>query len=62
MPERANHLTSDPKPEPPREPEPGECCQSGCEPCIYDHYWEALERYERTLREWARRQAETPIR
>lgn len=43
---------SDPKPEPPREPEPGECCQSGCEPCVFDHYWDALERYERALREW----------
>ena len=42
----------DPKPEPPREPEPGECCQSGCEPCVYDRYWEALERYEQSLREW----------
>lgn len=47
----------DPKPEPPREPEPTECCQSGCDPCIYDHYWQALERYEARLREWTLRQA-----
>lgn len=42
----------DPKPLPPREPEPGECCQSGCAPCVYDRYWEALERYEKALGEW----------
>ena len=42
----------DPRPQPPREPEPGECCQSGCEPCVYDRYWEALDHYEQALREW----------
>lgn len=42
----------DPRPQPPREPEPGECCQSGCEPCVYDRYWDALDRYERALGEW----------
>ena len=45
----------EPRPEPPREPEPGESCQSGCEPCVYDRYWEALDRYERALREWRER-------
>ena len=45
----------DPKPEPPREPEPLECCQSGCEPCVYDRYWDALERYERALEAWEAR-------
>jgi hypothetical protein len=45
----------DPKPQPPREPEVGECCQSGCEPCVYDRYWEALDHYERALREWSLR-------
>jgi hypothetical protein len=47
----------DPKPEPPREPEPGECCQSGCDPCVFDRYWDALDRYERALREWTLRQS-----
>ncbi|MDH5534874.1 MAG: oxidoreductase-like domain-containing protein [Betaproteobacteria bacterium] len=37
------------KPEPPRHPEPWECCQSGCEPGVYDRYWEDLARYERAL-------------
>jgi hypothetical protein len=46
----------DPKPEPPAEPEPWECCQNGCEPCIYDRYWEALTHYEERLKAWELRQ------
>ncbi len=48
------------RPEPPREPEPNECCQSGCDPCIYDHYWEACARYEQALVNWQTRQPKTP--
>jgi hypothetical protein len=47
----------DPRPLPPRAPEPGECCQSGCEPCIYDMYWDAIERYEQALQAWEARHA-----
>ncbi len=47
---------SDSKPEKPLAPEPWECCQSGCEPCIYDRYWEALTDYEAALRIWESRQ------
>lgn len=47
--------SSDPKPEPPTPPEKWECCQSGCEPCIYDIYWSNLERYEEALRAWEAR-------
>jgi len=47
------------KPVRPPEPEPWECCQSGCTPCIYDRYWEALTNYEAALRDWElRRQGE----
>ena len=42
-------------PQPPRAPEPGECCHSGCEPCVYDLYWEAVDRYEDALRAWETR-------
>jgi hypothetical protein len=33
---------------PPRpiEPDPQECCRRGCEPCIFDYYHNALERWE----------------
>lgn len=42
-------------PSPPCAPEPGECCQSGCERCVYDLYWDALARYEVALEDWHRR-------
>ena len=47
---------SDPKPQAPREPESWECCQSGCDPCVYDRYWEDVSRYEQSLAEWEIRQ------
>jgi hypothetical protein len=43
-----------PQPVPPAEPEPWECCGSGCEPCVYDRYWQQLERYEEALERWRR--------
>lgn len=46
----------DPRPEKPAEPEPWECCGSGCDPCVYDRYWEALTNYEAALRSWKARQ------
>ena len=47
--------SSDPPPEPPRAPEADECCQSGCERCVYDRYLSALERYEAALEAWQKR-------
>ena len=52
----------DPRPTPPRAPDAGECCQSGCEPCVYDIYWEALERYEKALGDWEARHAKSGAR
>ena len=49
-----------PRPEPPREPEAAECCQSGCDPCVYDRYWDACEKYERALAEWLAADPEDP--
>lgn len=51
-------MSMDPKPEKPREPEPWECCQNGCEPCVYDRYWEALTNYEAALQAWEGRQSD----
>ena len=36
----------------PREPEPDECCGSGCEICVWDRYEQALQRYRERLQEW----------
>ena len=46
----------DPEPALPREPELGECCGSGCAPCVFDLYQEALERYRALHAAWTRRQ------
>jgi hypothetical protein len=40
-------------PQPPVEPALEDCCRSGCTPCIFDLYAEALERYEAWLAEQA---------
>ena len=42
----------DPRPEPPREPPLEECCGSGCDPCVFDRYEEALLRYRAALEAW----------
>jgi len=33
-------------PPPPEKPTPHECCGSGCVPCIYDYYYDALEKWQ----------------
>jgi hypothetical protein len=47
---------NDAKPQPPREPDAWACCQSGCDPCVYDRYWEACARFEEALAKWEARQ------
>ncbi len=37
------------------QPELEDCCNSGCTPCIFDIYEDALERYRTELREWETR-------
>ena len=49
--------SADPPPVMPPEPEAGACCQSGCDPCVYDLYWAAVDRYEQALADWENRQA-----
>jgi hypothetical protein len=51
----ATEIAADPQPQPPREPEAIECCGSGCAPCVYDVYWEAVARYESELEAWQAR-------
>lgn len=33
-------------PPPPGKPSAHECCGSGCVPCIFDYYYEALEKWQ----------------
>jgi hypothetical protein len=39
-----------PIPAPPDKPSDAECCHRGCTPCIFDYYWDAIERWERRVR------------
>jgi hypothetical protein len=48
-------------PLPPRQPELDECCGSGCDPCVFDLYDAALERYEQALRAWRERHPDAPL-
>jgi hypothetical protein len=47
----------DPRPEPPERPDNDACCHSGCDPCIFDLYDEALERWRAELAAWEAREA-----
>ena len=42
------------KPSNPKEPNPDDCCGSGCARCVWDIYADALERYEEQLEAWKR--------
>lgn len=45
------------RPQPPVAPALEDCCRSGCNPCVFDLYEDALERYERALAAWEARAA-----
>lgn len=51
----SGYLADDLPPQPPREPSLEECCGSGCTPCVFDRYADALERYQEALRAWRAR-------
>ncbi|TWG89511.1 oxidoreductase family protein [Luteimonas sp. J16] len=46
---------TDPRPVPPEPPLPGDCCDSGCDRCVYDLYSEALQDYRERLARWRER-------
>jgi hypothetical protein len=50
--------TDDPRPTPPTRPDPSECCDSGCDPCVFDLYAEELTRYRAALAAWEARHAQ----
>jgi len=35
----------------PDKPHPAECCHRGCCPCIFDYYWDAMDRWEARVEE-----------
>jgi len=50
----------DPPPEPPVRPSLDECCKSACDPCIFDMYEDALDRYRVALAAWRARHPDVP--
>jgi hypothetical protein len=48
---------NDPRPVPPTRPSPEDCCKGSCDPCIFDVYEDALDRYRSDLQRWEERQA-----
>lgn len=41
---------ADAVPRPPERPDEEMCCRRGCDPCIFDYYERALERWEARVR------------
>jgi hypothetical protein len=50
-------IDNDPPPVPPVRPPNEDCCNSGCNPCVFDLYEEALERYRAEYRAWVERRS-----
>lgn len=46
---------SDPLPVPPQKPMPFDCCESGCERCVYEIYADELAHYQAALTAWRAR-------
>ncbi|HEY2969914.1 MAG TPA: oxidoreductase-like domain-containing protein [Casimicrobiaceae bacterium] len=45
----------DPPPVAPIRPGREDCCQGSCDPCVFDLYEEALDRYHAELQAWQER-------
>jgi hypothetical protein len=45
----------DPAPLPPQQPDIEDCCRSGCTPCVFDLYEDAMDRYRAQLKAWEKR-------
>lgn len=48
---------ADPRPVAPPQPALEDCCRSGCTPCVFDLYEDAMDRYKAALAAWEARQA-----
>ena len=43
------------RPMAPEKPLPGDCCESGCERCVFDVYAEELAHFENLMERWLER-------
>lgn len=46
------------QPQPPLQPNFGDCCGNGCEPCILDLHDLAMDQYRQAMRAWRERHSE----
>ncbi|WP_300617716.1 oxidoreductase-like domain-containing protein [Dokdonella sp.] len=53
-----NAPDDDPRPLAPEPPLPGDCCDSGCDPCVHDLYTDELTLYRERLARWKERHPE----
>jgi hypothetical protein len=44
-------------PLPPVRPSQGDCCEGSCDPCVFDLYEQAVERYRADLSAWQERKS-----
>lgn len=56
---KSNTIKLPPKPIP---PEPYECCERGCDPCVHDYYARALARWEKRVAEIEKKQQKAKTR
>ncbi|WP_348674615.1 oxidoreductase-like domain-containing protein [uncultured Abyssibacter sp.] len=47
-----------PRPQPPEKPLDSDCCETGCDPCVWDMYSDQVRAYERALKAWQERNPE----
>jgi hypothetical protein len=48
----------DSPPVPPIRPSQDDCCKGSCDPCVFDLYEQALERYRAELEVWQKRSSD----
>lgn len=56
-PDAGSGPADDPRPLPPEKPLPSDCCEGGCDSCVFTVYAEELAHYEQALAQWEERQA-----
>ena len=47
--------TPDPRPQKPEAPLPAECCESGCEVCVWDVYNDQMLAWREAMARWRQR-------
>ena len=54
----SEHFDDDDRPPaPPVRPSQDECCKGSCDPCVFDLYDQAVERYRAALSAWQQRKS-----